>query len=222
MNVHSEVRNPTTAVQCLDAHEIHPPQIRGLRGIYAQIWRVKTGFLTSKQHTKGARGSLVLLRQRERVQGPARPAVCRTGPGWCPSPSDPTRSLAIPLGPLCLSQRASESVAHGTGQCRILSETSLIEEESRAETLSSLAFEALWPALTNTSSAWGVASRTRAIYHPCSRASHVHVRHTGRSVRQIAYQTGNESLAPHPFLGASQTWGFGGKLQEGVCGWGQP
>ena len=104
MNVHSEVRNPTTAVQGLDAHEIHPPQIRGLRGIYAQIWRIKTGFLTSKQRTKGARGSLALLRQRERVRGPARPAVCRTGPGWCPSPSDPTRSLAIPLGPLCLSQ----------------------------------------------------------------------------------------------------------------------
>lgn len=219
MNVHSEVRNPTTAVQCLDAHEIHPPQIRGLRGIYAQIWRIKTGFLTSKQRTKGARGSLVLLRQRERVQGPARPASAGQGQGG--APPSLTRPGAWP-SLWGMSQRASESVAHGTGQCCILSETSLIEEESRAETLSSLVFEARWPALTNTSSARGVASRTRAIYHPCSRVSHVYVRHTGRSVCQIAYQTDNGSLAPHPFLGANQTWGFGGKLREGVCGWGQP
>lgn len=41
MNVHSKVRNPTTAAQLMDAHEIHPLQIRGLGGIYAPIWRPK-------------------------------------------------------------------------------------------------------------------------------------------------------------------------------------
>lgn len=79
MNVHSKVRNPTTAAQLMDAHEIHPLQIRGLGGIYAPIWRPKKkkkeDFLISKQHTKRARGSLVFLNKRKRVQGPAHPTI---------------------------------------------------------------------------------------------------------------------------------------------------
>lgn len=80
MNVHSKVRNPTTAAQLMDAHEIHPLQIRGLCGIYAPIWRPKKkkeDFLISKQHTKRARGSLVFLNKGKRVQGPADPTISK-------------------------------------------------------------------------------------------------------------------------------------------------